>query len=78
MSKIKKYPFDKNKLNLIKNDDFGTDWPVVYMIENEKEMYIGDTVDVYNRTQQHLDDERRKDLKNIHVILMKNLINPQL
>jgi len=68
MSKIKKYPFDKNKLNLIKNDDFGTDWPVVYMIENEKEMYIGETVDVYNRTQQHLDDERRKELKNIHVI----------
>ena len=68
MTRIKKYPFNKEKINQIRNDDFGTDWPVVYMIEGEKEMYIGESTDVYSRTIQHLNDNRRDNLNDIHII----------
>jgi DUF2075 family protein len=41
---------------------------VVYLIENGKELYVGETIRAYARARQHLDDPRRKKLKNIFVV----------
>ncbi len=46
----------------------GQDWPVVYLINNEKEMYIGETQNAVERLGQHLDNPERKGLKNINII----------
>ncbi len=46
----------------------GRDWPVVYMITNKKEAYIGETCSVLTRMKNHMDNEARKDLKIIHVV----------
>ncbi len=69
MSEIKKFSFEREKLEQIKSYKFGKNWPVVYIIENGKEIYIGETVHAYSRSKQHYDNnpERRK-LNNLYII----------
>jgi len=68
MSEIKTFPFEKDKFDQIKQYRFGDDWPVVYILENGKEMYIGESISVYNRSKQHYENPDRKKLKQIHII----------
>src|SRR3989338_8892423 len=68
MSKIETFPFEKDKFNQIKNYEFGRNWPVVYIIENRKEIYIGQTNGVYSRSKQHYENPERSKLENIHII----------
>lgn len=37
MSDIKTFEFDRNKFDKIRNYNFGSNWPVVYFIEDGKE-----------------------------------------
>jgi DUF2075 family protein/DNA replication protein DnaC len=68
MSHIKTFPFEKEKFNQIREYHFGKNWPVVYVIENGKEAYVGETTSAYSRSRQHFDNVDRKRLKNIHII----------
>jgi len=49
-------------------DNIGKNWPVVYIINNNDEAYIGETVNAYNRAKQHYDNPDRRKLKNMHII----------
>lgn len=65
---INQYDFnEKGKANLAK-EKRGKDWPVVYLIHNDKELYIGETQNVFNRMEQHLKNPDRKSLKAINII----------
>lgn len=68
MSEIKTFPFDKNQFERIKKYPFGKNWPVVYVAENGKEVYIGETVNAYHRSKQHFENPERRKLRKIHVI----------
>lgn len=68
MEWITSYQFDKNEFSEIANHRFGKNWPVVYILENKKEAYIGETTNVYRRSTQHFQNEERKKLDYIHVI----------
>jgi hypothetical protein len=68
MSQIKTFPFERNKFDQIRSYNFGCNWPVVYLIEDGKEIYIGETVNVYNRSNQHYEKTQRQKLKRIHII----------
>lgn len=68
MSDIKTFPFDINKLDQIKKYEFGLNWPVVYLIEDKKEIYIGQSNSVYSRSKQHFENPERRKLKNIHIV----------
>jgi len=68
MSDIKTFSFDKENLSQIKNYKFGKNWPVVYILENGQEMYVGETIRAHQRTKEHLDNPQRQSLKNIHII----------
>lgn len=68
MSDIKTFGFDKYQFKKIKDYPFGFNWPVVYLIENGKEIYIGETTSLYNRSNQHYEKPDRKKLNKIHVI----------
>lgn len=48
--------------------EYGKEWPIVYMLFNNKEMYIGETVDAMTRMQQHYANPRRRDLKKVRYI----------
>lgn len=65
---INQYDFnEKGKANLAR-EKRGKDWPVVYLIHNDKELYIGETQNAFNRMEQHLKNPDRKKLKAINII----------
>lgn len=65
---INSYDFNEiGKINVIK-EKRGKDWPVVYLIHNDKELYIGETQNAYKRFEQHLNNPVRKKLKKIDII----------
>lgn len=66
--KIKYYKFQEESISDIKKDPKGKDWPVVYIINNKNEAYIGETISAYNRTLQHLANPKRRFLKELHII----------
>ena len=51
----------------------GTNWPVVYLIHGNNEIYIGETNNANERMNQHLDpngpySDKRKKLKSVEII----------
>jgi DUF2075 family protein len=68
MIKIQTFPFEKDKFDQLKDYHFGLNWPVVYIQEDGKEMYIGQTTSVYSRSKQHYDNPERARLKRIHIV----------
>lgn len=68
MSKISTLKFNEGTSAVLKTKKFGTNWPVVYIINNNKEAYIGETTDVSIRSNQHLANELRRNLSRINVI----------
>jgi len=68
MIKLKTFPFDKNKFSQIKDYRYGLKWPVVYIQENGKEMYIGQTTSLYSRSYQHYKNPFRARLNRVHVV----------
>ncbi len=68
MSEIKTFRFDSTHIDSIRAYKYGSDWPVVYILENGKEMYVGETFRAYSRAKQHLDNPVRKKLSKVHII----------
>jgi DUF2075 family protein len=68
MAGIKTFPYDRNKFELIKAYNYGLNWPVVYIQEDGKEIYIGQTTSLYSRAKQHYVNPSRAKLKRIHAI----------
>lgn len=68
MLEISNFNFNTKGAEDIKNHRYGKDWPVVYLIENGKKIYIGETTRAHSRTKQHLENPNRKNLKKIHII----------
>jgi DUF2075 family protein len=68
MSEIKTFPFKIDSFDQIKKYKFGKNWPVVYIIENGKDAYIGETIRASQRAKELLENPQRNNLKNIHLI----------
>lgn len=68
MALIQKVDFNKNAPSIMKKIKYGENWPVVYLINNKDEMYVGETVNVSVRTSQHLKNPDRQKLTSITVI----------
>ncbi|MBO5143126.1 MAG: DUF2075 domain-containing protein [Clostridia bacterium] len=68
MISIEEYKFDANAVKKIENTKYGKKWPVVYIINNNKEAYIGETINAYVRTRQHLENPKRQKLNLINII----------
>lgn len=66
--RISEYCFDETGKIVVGNETHGKDWPVVYLIHNDKELYIGETQNAYKRFDQHLKNPERKKLKTINII----------
>lgn len=68
MTEINQLKFDKKTPAILKTKKYGTNWPVVYIIHNNKEAYIGETNDASIRANQHLTNKVRKGLNQITII----------
>lgn len=60
--------FNEQTPDLLSRMPYGTNWPVVYVINNDKEAYIGETLDAAVRTTQHLQNAERRQLTQINII----------
>lgn len=47
---------------------YGKEWPIVYMIYNDEEVYVGETVDASIRMLQHYANPERQRLKKVRII----------
>lgn len=65
---IKATKFDNHSVDRLDSEWFGKNWPVVYIINNNKEAYIGETGQVRSRLKNHLANEERVDLTKISII----------
>ncbi|MHC1747269.1 MAG: DNA/RNA helicase domain-containing protein [Cellulosilyticaceae bacterium] len=68
MGLVRTFAYNRDEFDAIKRYKYGKDWPVVYILEGEKEAYIGESIHVYDRSQQHYKIDERKILKLIHII----------
>lgn len=65
---IDEYKFCETTSDIVKNNKKVNNWPVVYIINNKKEAYIGETTDPQNRIKQHLKNPERDLLELINII----------
>ena len=77
MAIIDRFDFDISSIDEIKNlkhynTKVGENWPVVYVLNDDKEAYVGETVNVASRTKQHLDNEKKQKLTEIRIISDKD------
>ena len=68
MVNIETYKFNKDVVEKLKDTKFGNRWPVVYIINNKKEAYVGQTINAYIRAGQHLNNPKRVVLNLINII----------
>ena len=68
MVKIQSTVFDDNVQVNMKQMDYSENWPVVYVINNDNEAYVGETVNATIRASQHLRNDDRRRLTQISII----------
>lgn len=64
-------PARVSKLHHGKNE-VGSNWPVVYVINNDEEAYVGETVHAFRRIEQHQQTKERQRLTEIRIISDEN------
>ena len=47
---------------------YGKEWPIVYILYDEDEAYVGETVDARMRMIQHYDNPDRRKMKHVRII----------
>ena len=68
MAEISTLKFNNETPANLKNRKYGTNWPVVYIINNNEEAYVGETTDASIRANQHLANNVRRNLDKINII----------
>ncbi len=64
--------FELSELNtLAQRDNRLKNWPVVYTLNNDREIYIGETSNVMFRMKAHIDSPEKSRLKRVGLILHK-------
>lgn len=67
-----RFAFETDHVNTWRHTDpINDDWPVVYIINNKDEIYIGETVNAATRMLQHLSTPGREHLEHVQIILNK-------
>lgn len=67
---IERFPFDQNAINdWGLADPVGINWPVVYTLNNDKEIYVGETLNATSRLNQHLKSSTKQALTSVQIIL---------
>ena len=68
--KIEKFPFDPAAISFWSEaESLGSNWPVVYTLSNDKQIYVGETLSAVTRLNQHLATAKKKSLSRVQIIL---------
>lgn len=69
---IREFAFSQAGLRSLREHSKGQNWPVVYLINNDKpnksELYVGETTSAGGRFQQHLNNPDRRNLDTIRFV----------
>ena len=65
---IDEYKFDVKASEQVQKTKTINKWPIVYIINNKNEAYIGETTDAQSRIKQHLSNPERTILNIINII----------
>ena len=69
-TKYRCFSFNEEDIEKIKDQlEKGQNWPVVYILNGDKEAYVGETNNAYKRMGQHLDNKKRAVMKDILLLL---------
>lgn len=68
MPLIENYKYSKDSVTDIGDWLYGQNWPAVYIIYNDAEAYVGETLDLVRRTLQHLEEDKFKTFTDICLI----------
>ena len=68
---IREFSFSDDGATDVKTDANSRlhNWPVVYIINNDERLYVGETTDFLSRTRQHLQNPQKQGLREIRVVL---------
>lgn len=67
---IERLPFEAERIQAWRElDPRFTNWPVVYVLDDGKRVYVGETRNTAVRMRQHLDSEERRSLRVVRVVL---------
>ena len=72
MITIKEFEYSINALKDMERSWYAKNWPVVYIMHNDTDAYVGETLDGIRRTKQHLDEETDTDYKLICMLTNKD------
>ena len=68
--RIEQFPFTANTpVELSLFDSYLSNWPIVYTLSNESEIYIGETGNASSRISQHLGSLSKQKLKLVQIFL---------
>lgn len=65
---IKEQKFNVEVAQDLTKEWYGQNWPVVYILNDRKEAYIGETTSITTRMRQHLKSEDKNKLTTINII----------
>ena len=68
--KVERFPFEANQVKTWGSvDPRHRNWPVVYVMNNVKEVYVGESLNVEGRMRQHLESDSKRQLQSVRVVL---------
>lgn len=68
VNEIRSFPFNEEGLEQVRETRDGKNWPVVYLIHDDENLYIGETTSVATRMSQHLKNQEKKQLEVIEIV----------
>ena len=68
VNEIRSFPFNEDGLEQVRATRDGKNWPVVYLIHDDENLYIGETTSVATRMSQHLKNDEKKQLDVIEIV----------
>lgn len=66
--RINQYEYDIKSISKLEKNKHGKNWPVVYILNNKSEAYIGETSSFTRRLKEHFRNEKRITLTNVNLI----------
>jgi DUF2075 family protein len=68
-SKFEHFPFSKEHVDeWSQGTPKSTNWPIVYTIHNDSEIYVGETTNAASRMRQHIQGKQKLNLKSVTVV----------
>lgn len=68
--KLERFPFGPDAVRAWGTvDPRHRNWPVVYVMNNDKQVYVGESLNVEGRMRQHLESKNKQRLNSVRVVL---------